>query len=204
MPYPPNSYKNAPNHSPPGQHWKPEINAVYNACMREGNGDKSKCARIAWSQYHKTVKNKGHGTTQSEGEKKEKGSSFMDSNGGAMQPGSWYVMHSPNHKVPDVIHIVSIDDHHIEAAIEGDDKVVFPLRINTQDIDSAGYSFEPYTESEAVNVEKIAHSQLSMSEQRELVEESTDLLARNLDKLNLEGTHYSMGKNEEDITLLFL
>jgi transposase-like protein len=63
-PYPSDSYKNAPDHTPKGQKtWPKEVNAVYNACMREGNGKgdskdekESSCARIAWAQYKKTQK----------------------------------------------------------------------------------------------------------------------------------------------------
>lgn len=60
-PYPSDSYKNSPDHTPEGQKkWPAEVNAVYNACMREGNGSKEKCAKIAWSQYEKTkAKNSG-------------------------------------------------------------------------------------------------------------------------------------------------
>ena len=63
-PYPSDSYKNAPDHTPKGQkEWPEEVNAIYNACMREGNGSgdtkeekQSSCAAIAWAQYKK---NKG-------------------------------------------------------------------------------------------------------------------------------------------------
>lgn len=56
-PYPSDSYKNAPDHTPKGQKkWPAEVNAVYNACMRDGKGDKEKCAKIAWAQYDKTQK----------------------------------------------------------------------------------------------------------------------------------------------------
>lgn len=64
-PYPSDSYKNAPDHTPKGQReWPEEVNAIYNACMREdrGKGDskeekESSCAAIAWAQYNKS---KGH------------------------------------------------------------------------------------------------------------------------------------------------
>lgn len=64
-PYPSDSYKNAPDHTPKGQKkWPEEVNAIYNACMREGNGrgdtkeeKESSCAAIAWAQYKK---NDGH------------------------------------------------------------------------------------------------------------------------------------------------
>jgi hypothetical protein len=70
-PYPSDSYKNSPDHSPKGQEWPAEVNAVYNACMRDNGkeGDeasKEKCAKIAWAQYHKTVKDKGRGNTKPE------------------------------------------------------------------------------------------------------------------------------------------
>jgi hypothetical protein len=63
-PYPENSYKNAPDHSPKNQKkWPKEVNAIYNACMREGNGKgdtkeekESSCAAIAWSTYKKDKK----------------------------------------------------------------------------------------------------------------------------------------------------
>lgn len=55
-PYPENSYKNAPDHTPKGQKtWPKEVNAVYNACRRENQGDEEKCAKIAWAQYKKSA-----------------------------------------------------------------------------------------------------------------------------------------------------
>lgn len=58
-PYPSDSYKNAPDHTPKDnkKSWPEEVNAIYNACMREGNGDKEKCAKIAWAKYDE---NGGH------------------------------------------------------------------------------------------------------------------------------------------------
>jgi phosphohistidine swiveling domain-containing protein len=62
-PYPENSDKNAPDHSPKGQNWPKKVNSIYNACMREGNGSgdtkeekESSCAAIAWAQYKKMKK----------------------------------------------------------------------------------------------------------------------------------------------------
>jgi hypothetical protein len=59
-PYPENSDKNAPDHSPPGQSLPKKVNSIYNACMREGNGKgdtkeekESSCMAIAWAQYKK-------------------------------------------------------------------------------------------------------------------------------------------------------
>lgn len=64
-PYPENSDKNAPDHSPKGQKLPKKVNSIYNACMREGNGSgdtkeekKSSCMAIAWAQYKKIKKSK--------------------------------------------------------------------------------------------------------------------------------------------------
>lgn len=64
-PYPENSDKNAPDHSPPGQKIPKKVNSIYNACMREGNGSgdtkeekESSCMAIAWAQYKKMKKGK--------------------------------------------------------------------------------------------------------------------------------------------------
>jgi hypothetical protein len=71
-PYPSDSYKNAPDHTPDGQKkWPKEVNAIYNACMREGNGDKEKCAKIAWAKYKE---NDGHPKDSDEKKKSSLGS----------------------------------------------------------------------------------------------------------------------------------
>lgn len=74
-PYPSDSYKNAPDHTPKGQKkWPKEVNAVYNACMREGNGKgdtkeekESSCAAIAWAQYEKSKKKDSKTAADGEG-----------------------------------------------------------------------------------------------------------------------------------------
>lgn len=67
-PYPENSDKNAPDHSPPKQDWPKKVNSIYNACMREGNGrgdtkeeKESSCAAIAWAQYKRMKKKENVG-----------------------------------------------------------------------------------------------------------------------------------------------
>jgi hypothetical protein len=68
-PYPSDSYKNAPDHTPKSQKdkWPEEVNAIYNACMREGRGrgdskeeKESSCAAIAWAQYNKNDGSPSH------------------------------------------------------------------------------------------------------------------------------------------------
>lgn len=67
-PYPENSEKNAPDHSPPNHKWPKKVNEIYNACMREdrGRGDtkeekESSCAAIANAQYNKMKKGRSSG-----------------------------------------------------------------------------------------------------------------------------------------------
>lgn len=258
-PYPEKSYHNSPDHSPPGQEWPAEVNAVYNACMREGNGDKEKCARIAWAQYHKSEKAHGHGTTEEEGKKKEGdyqpnmnpgmqggqqqqtppcphcgaptvgtpqayncpqcGYSYPESQptapsmnpgtapapsgqsntglvptfhshvkSAALSIGEWYTMYSPDYKVPDVIQVVDVNDHGVTANIEGDDKGLFPITLEHDEIERAGYKFEPYSNPSEV---KTARRSFTVKEQSDLVNENLEGQARNFHKLNLDGTHYS-------------
>lgn len=95
--------------------------------------------------------------------------------------GNWYTMISPKVSVPDVVHIQKINEEGITAAIEGDDKGLFPIKIDNSQI--AGYSFTPYTP-------KTAKSSLSAQEQSDLINENMSGRARNLHKLDLKGTHY--------------
>lgn len=350
-PYPERSYHNAPDHSPHGQDWPAEVNAVYNACMREGGKEKSSCAAIAWSQYHKSEKAHGHGTSEEEGKKREgagpadpsqlqqqgntppcphcgnpttgtpnyywcpscgwtsqssetpggapgipgavpqtapqappaqtfhsnvkesdiypgfdpennrddyhpyPGGVSQDEHGllhigppresqmfqfldhlresgvtnmfgaapyleeafgisrpeaqnvlgqwmrsfgqrqqhvksAALSVGEWYTMYSPDYKVPDVIQVVDVNDHGVTANIEGDDKGLFPITLPHDEIEHAGYRFEPYSNPAKVIEAKVARRQFSAQEQNDLVNENLDGLARNFHKLNLEGTHY--------------
>ena len=256
-PYPEKSYHNAPDHSPHGQDWPAEVNAVYNACMREGGKSKSSCAAIAWSQYHKSVSEHGHGTSEEEGKKREGAgpadpsqlqqqgntppcphcgnpttgtpnyywcpscgwtSQSSQTPGGApgvpgavpqtapqappaqtfhssvksaaLSVGEWYTMYSPDYKVPDVIQVVEVNDHGVTANIEGDDKGLFPITLPHNEIEQAGYRFEPYSNPSQVIEAKVARRQFSAQEQSDLVNENLDGLARNFHKLDLEGTHY--------------
>jgi hypothetical protein len=92
-PYPENSYKNAPDHSPKGQKkWPKEVNAIYNACMREGNGKgdtqdekESSCAAIAWAQHNKGTKSKDSRVTF----KRADSPKFMDAMRTLVQKGDY-------------------------------------------------------------------------------------------------------------------
>jgi transposase-like protein/transcription elongation factor Elf1 len=125
-----------------------------------------------------------------------------DVSGGELREGSWYIMHSRDYKVPDVIKIVKLDGDHITAHFETDKDGKFPLQIQASDLDK--FSFDPYQRSDDP-IEIDEHAQKSASgwsttarrnfspkEQRDLVDENLEARARNYDKLNLEGTHYQM------------
>jgi DNA-directed RNA polymerase subunit M/transcription elongation factor TFIIS len=376
-PYPENSYKNAPDHTPKKQKkdWPAEVNSIYNACMREGNGrgdsdedKKSSCAAIAWAQYKKTVKNKGKGNTKPDKESSFQKQSFIEEiasflsklidsvsnikasgamdklldaavnpanplsyvddfaaaaaggmhslqsgdkvgsirdilplivqsivtgithpvvasyhqqrfasrtkplNDGqginepwlgkgyeghpvmcymcgnqrsaslgtrcehcgyvlsvrrdsppkneaaflkssALQRGEWYTMSSPDYKVPDVIQVIDVDDQEVTAAIEGDDKGLFPITLKHEEIEREGYLFEPYssrevmgrtgnyfleTQDEGLSGRKEARRSFTVKEQQELIEENPGGRARNIHKLDLEGTHYPDVKMSKD------
>jgi phosphohistidine swiveling domain-containing protein/DNA-directed RNA polymerase subunit M/transcription elongation factor TFIIS len=114
---------------------------------------------------------------------------LSDTEGDPIQVGSWYTMYSENWTVPDVLHIMEIgDDKTITAAIEGDDKGLFPLRITPDEIERNQYRFEPYVHEtlEARN----ARRNFSVTEQNEFINENMEGRARNIDKLDLSGTHY--------------
>jgi hypothetical protein len=222
-PYPENSDKNAPDHSPKNQSWPKKVNSIYNACMREADSksdeQQEKCAKIAWAQYKKMKK--GAEETEDDGAdmpdwfpaqlqmqleleladdtKESKVAVAADSNGNELQPGKWYWMHSVNYKVPDVIQVLNLGENRIEAAIDGDEKALFPLVIETSDIEKNGYSFEPYEEYEAPEIKsgnwKVARRNFTATQQRELVNENLGARARNYDKLDLEGTHYPRGES---------
>lgn len=259
-PYPENSYKNAPDHTPKKQKkdWPEEVNAIYNACMREGNGrgdtkeeKQSSCAAIAWAQYKK---NDGHPKDSDKNKESrvhplpedvlkgvpgggyEQGNyeghpvmCYMCGNertaslgtqcehcgyilavrrdgpvpsktwpkSAALEPGIWYTMHSPKYKVPDVIHVKEVSDEGVTASIEGDDKGLFPINLSHDEIKREGYSFERYTPvvdertgNHFIETTKTARREFSAQEQKELVNENTSGRARNIHKLDLDGTHY--------------
>lgn len=325
-PYPENSYKNAPDHSPEGQKkWPKEVNAIYNACMREGNGDKEKCAKIAWSTYKKNDGKPKHSDEKQSAWKEsfdfsnlgpneimsalhglgyivDQAGNLLDKAGhvvgnikdyltspndsqlnpknpsgvvydpnvpkdpvlgrahplpedvmtgvpggsygtyeghpvmcymcgntrtaalgtacetcgyplmvrrdgpgpqktwvksAALEPGSWYTMTSPNYKVPDVIHVKEVTESGVTGSLEGDDKGLFPVHLEHDEIEQEGYEFEPYSPSVDsgtgayfIETQKTSRREFSAQEQKELVNENLDGRARNFHKLDLEGTHY--------------
>jgi hypothetical protein len=135
-----------------------------------------------------------------------------DSNGNDLETGGWYTMYSNKYKVPDVVQILNLDDLRIEAAIEGDEKRMFPITISASDLDKEGYSFEPYVILEKkADVQdqfgwKLARHGFNASEQRKLIEENPDGRARNIEKMDLDGTHYTTWRliENDDLESSFL
>jgi hypothetical protein len=120
-----------------------------------------------------------------------KTSKWNDVTGQPLTAGGWYRMHHKDYKVPDVVRILNLEDNRIEAAIESDEQGAFPIIIG----EDHEYSFEAYESVEEAPIEteagwKIARRNFSPSEQRDLIEENKDGRARNIDKLDLSGTHY--------------
>jgi transposase-like protein len=127
------------------------------------------------------------------GEFESSKTAYTDVKGEALKPGNWYTMHHKDYPVPDTVRVLNIEDSHLEAAIASDEDNHFPIRITLEE----GYSFEPYEESESVEVVsksgwKLARRNYSAKEQRELIDENPEGRARNADKLDLSGTHYEI------------
>lgn len=114
-----------------------------------------------------------------------RGGSVKLADGFELAEGNWYTMHSPEYIVPDVIHVQSISGDEVTAAIEGDDKGLFPIKLKHSEIEDQGYTFTPYSP-----FHKEARANYSANEQHELVNENLLGRARNFHKLDLEGTHY--------------
>jgi hypothetical protein len=157
-----------------------------------------------------------YGLTQFLSSTKE--SFVKDSNGNDLEAGGWYTMYSNKYKVPDVVQILNLDDLRIEAAIEGDKDHMFPITISREDLDKEGYSFEPYriVEKKMAYVSwvpgeqigwKLARHGFNASEQRKLIDENPSGRARNIDKMDLNGTHYTtwelVKKDELDASFLW-
>lgn len=122
--------------------------------------------------------------------------------GEELEVGQWYTMSSPEYEVPDVIKVLEVEDEGITAAIEGDDKGLFPLLITSDEAEKNTYTFEPYELPEDIRSEahffesKTARRSHSVREQQDLINENPEGRARNFDKLDLEGTHYDMDELE--------
>jgi phosphohistidine swiveling domain-containing protein/predicted RNA-binding Zn-ribbon protein involved in translation (DUF1610 family) len=100
-----------------------------------------------------------------------------------LYPGKWYTMTSPKYKVPDVIQVLSVDDSGVEVRFQGDEEKQFPKKLE----DLSDYTFEPHETHES----KTARKNFTQQQQTDLVNENKEGKARNSDKLDLSGTHYT-------------
>ena len=108
-------------------------------------------------------------------------SSWKDTNGNLLQPNQLYKMTSSSYGVPDHVRVLS-NGSKLELHItEGDIDIV----LDEKEVKKSKYQFEPVDEKTA---SFLSESGLTTFEQRALIDESG--IARNLDRLNLDGTHY--------------
>jgi hypothetical protein len=113
---------------------------------------------------------------------------WRDINGDIMENGKLYKMTSPKYSVPDYVRVINNGPEILDIHI---DEADMDLTLTESQIRQSNYSFEPM-EEEKISKWKVSsflsESGLTTFEQRELIDEKG--VARNLDRLNLDGTHY--------------
>lgn len=107
---------------------------------------------------------------------------WKDVNGDPLLPDRMYKMTSSDYEVPDYIRVLS-NGHELE--------IKFPkngesLTLDESEIKQSKYEFVPVEGEKESSF--LSESTLTSFEQRELIDEAG--VARNLDRLNLDGTHY--------------
>jgi len=125
----------------------------------------------------------------------------VDTKGNKLEAGRVYLMKGKDYKVPDLVRILNLEDNRIEATIASEAKGHFPIVIEAKDEDE--YSFDPVEDEKKESAWKIARRDWSSKEQRELIEENPNGRARNIDKLDLSGTHYELKSSSEDPDFLW-
>ena len=130
-----------------------------------------------------------------------KAAAWKDVNGNLLKVNNLYKMTSSDYEVPDYVRIVN-NGSKLDVYIPRGD---IDVSIDEKELKKSNYQFEPITtEKESFF---LSESGLTTSEQRELIDEKG--IARNLDRLNLQGTHYTtlapLSKNDiievEDLPL---
>lgn len=120
---------------------------------------------------------------------------WKDVKGNLLQENKLYKMTSSDYGVPDYVRIVdngsSLKIHIANGNLD--------VLLTEKEIKEANYRFEPINEQEQKTAFLLSESALNTFEQRELIDEQG--VARNLDRLNLEGTHYInfSSANKDDI-----
>ena len=106
---------------------------------------------------------------------------WKDVEGNLLAKGQLYKMTSSDYEVPDFVRVVN-NGTKLDLYIPRGD---MDLSLTESEIKQSNYKFEPVVEKESFF---LSESTLSTNEQRALIDE--DGTARNMDRLNLEGTHY--------------
>jgi hypothetical protein len=129
-----------------------------------------------------------------------KTAAWKDTDGNILNNGQMYKMTSSKYEVPDLVRVVNngstLDIFIPRGGID--------VSLQESDIREANYQFEPVSQREA---SFLSESGLTSNEQKALINEEGT--ARNMDRLNLEGTHYpsllQTSKNDtidiEDVSL---
>ena len=120
---------------------------------------------------------------------------WKDTAGELLENGKLYKMTSPKYSVPDYVRVVNNGPESLYIHLDDAD---MDLTLTESQIRQSNYKFEPM-EEEKTSKWKVAsflsESGLTTFEQRELINERG--VARNLDRLNLTGTHYPTLANFE-------
>lgn len=113
---------------------------------------------------------------------------WRDVNGDIMENGKLYKMTSPKYSVPDYVRVVDNGPEILNIHL---DESNMDLTLTESQIRQSNYKFEPMEEEKTSKWKVssfLSESGLTTFEQRELIDEKG--VARNLDRLNLDGTHY--------------
>lgn len=111
-------------------------------------------------------------------------SAWKDIKGNLLQENKLYKMTSSDYDVPDYVRIVD-NGSALKIHIANGD---LDVMLTEKEIKESDYRFEPVNDDEQKTSFFLSESGLNTFEQRELIDEQG--IARNLDRLNLEGTHY--------------
>jgi hypothetical protein len=108
---------------------------------------------------------------------------WKDVDGNMLKADQMYKMTSSEYEVPDFVRVLKNGDS-LELRLSNNG---MSLILDEKDIKKSDYQFEPIEENQKQSF-FLSESALTSFEQRELIDENGS--ARNLDRLNLEGTHY--------------
>lgn len=136
---------------------------------------------------------------------------WADTNGDSLEVGKMYKMHIPGVPVPDFIRVTWVEPENI--------RVAFTVSGQEDEVKDHGYEFEPIEEDAGIEsglswimegsstnepiidpeLLKSAGRSYTQQEQRSFVDEEGE--ARNMDRLNLEGTHYRSSGYEDIVNI---